>query len=133
MKVNRRIALDIFWIVLGVVLIITSSAGVVNDIFSGMGGGFIVVGVIQLIRALKYKTNPEYREKIDIEINDERNRTIQMKAWSWTGYLVIIILALITIISAIFSKMMISEIAGFAVCGVLIIYWISYIILSKKY
>jgi len=133
MKVNKRIALDIFWIVLGSLLMILSKIGIIDVLFSGMGGGFIVVGIIQLIRAIRYKKDDEYKEKIDIEVNDERNKTIRMMAWSWTGYLMVIILSVITLIETVISNSFIAQICAFIICLILVIYWISYFVLQKKY
>lgn len=132
MSNNRRIFLNIFWIVLGTILIITSKMEMIGDIYIGFGGGLIGVGVVQLFRNIKYRTNKEYKEQVDVEIGDERNRYIRMKAWSWTGYFSVIILGLITIICMVFSQMLYMKISSYALCIVLMLYWVSYVIIKRK-
>ena len=51
------------------------------------------VGAVFLIRNVKYRTNPEYKEKTDIAENDERNRYISLKSWAWTGYIMVLFAA----------------------------------------
>ena len=80
---NKRLALSIFWAVVGLVLTVLSVTEVLDSsIYSGMGGGLMAVGVLQAIRNVKYRKDADYREKIDVEANDERNRFLRMKSWS---------------------------------------------------
>ena len=58
--------------------------------WSSMGFAFIVVGILQVIRYIRYRTNEEYREKFDTESKDERNRFIANQAWAWAGYLFVL-------------------------------------------
>ena len=95
---KKKMLVSILWVIIGATLIILDFTGVVdNPIYSGMGGGWLAVGIMQIYKNLKYHSNEEYKEKIDIEYTDERNRYIRMKAWSWAGYLFIIGSAIICI------------------------------------
>lgn len=132
MRGMRTIYVNIFWIVLGSGILIASMNGMLGDIYSGFGGGLIGVGIIQLLRAIQYRTNPEVREKYDIAMTDERNRYLRTKAWAWAGYLFVIIMALVTIGCMILSKMVLMQCASFAVCLLLVLYWGSYVYLSHK-
>ena len=86
MYTNKRLALSIFWVVAGATLMVLSIAEVLDSsLWSGMGGAFTAVGILQTIRHIRYRKDPAYREKIDTEVHDERNRWIRMKSWSWTG------------------------------------------------
>lgn len=129
---KRNLYINIFWIVLGAALIGANMAGLLEDIYCGFGGGLVGVGIVNLIRTLRYRSDPEYQEKIDIEINDERNRYIRMKAWSWAGYLFILIMAIVTIVCMVLSKMLYMQMASFMVCLMLILYWGSYMVLRGK-
>ena len=81
---NKRLALIVFWIVLGAVLVVLTVTEVLDSsIYSGMGGALMAVGTLQLIRAVKYRKDSEYKEKVDTELGDERNRFLRMKSWSW--------------------------------------------------
>ena len=47
---NKRIFISLFWVVLGVILIALEIMGKIDDFWSGMGAGFIGVGIVQIIR-----------------------------------------------------------------------------------
>ena len=133
MKTNRRALLSIVWIILGIGLIAASFFEAVDEFWSGMGSAFILVGILQLIRFTRYSKNAEYREKVDTEVNDERNRYITGKAWGWAGYLFVLISAVGCIIFRILGKNELSLLASGALCLLLVLYWVSYFILKRKY
>ena len=57
---NRRWIASVVEIALGLVLTVCGALGVVDTYWSGMGGGLLGVGVIQLVRYLRYYHNTEY-------------------------------------------------------------------------
>ena len=131
---NKRLALIVFWIVLGAVLVVLTVTEVLDSsIYSGMGGALMAVGTLQLIRAVKYRKDSEYKEKVDTELGDERNRFLRMKSWSWAGYFTILIEGIGAIIAMALGERTVQLVLSYSVCLVLVIYWIAYVILSKKY
>lgn len=131
---NKKLALSIFWIVLGIILIAVDMAGIVgSEILSGMGGGFIGVGALQVVRNLKYRNDTEYKTKIDIEANDERNQYLRMKAWSFAGYMFVIIAAVVSLVLMFIGRMEIGQTVSYCLCAELALFYISYIVLKKKY
>ena len=131
---NKKLVLSIFWIILGAVLIWLSIAEVLNPAYwSGMGGALIAVGVLQVIRNLRYRNNTEYQEKVNIEFNDERNKYLRMMSWAWTGYLVVLIEAIGMVVALIMEQHTIQVILAYSVCLIVGIYWIVYMILKRKY
>ena len=85
-------------IVIGATLVGCSFFNLVDEFWSGMGAALVVVGAIFLLRSVKYHTNEQYRNDVDIQTGDERNKYLSMKAWSWAGYLFVIIAAVGTIV-----------------------------------
>ena len=133
MKYDRRMVLSIFWVLLGAALFICGTLEIVDSYWSGMGGGLLAVGGLQVYRQLKYRRNEEYREKVDIALQDERNHFIRGKAWAWAGYLFVIITAVGSLILRFAGK---SELADMAACGMALLvflYWASYMALKRKY
>ena len=131
---NRKLILSVFWIILGAVLLGLSIAGVLDSsMYAGMGGGLLAVGALQVVQNLRYRKNAEYREKIDTEANDERNRFLRMKSWSWTGYLVVLAESVGVVIAMILGQTQIQLLLSCSVCLILVVYWISYLVLSRKY
>ena len=133
MKATKRMIANIVEIVVGVILTILGYTGVVDSYWSGMGTALIFVGIIFLFRTFRYKTNTEYKEKVDVEIKDERNKYLRMMAWSWTGYLFLLIAAFASIIFRILGYDQYSMMAGYAVCLLITLYWISFLILRRKH
>lgn len=131
---NKRLALSIFWAVVGLVLTVLSVTEVLDSsIYSGMGGGLMAVGVLQAIRNVKYRKDADYREKIDVEANDERNRFLRMKSWSWAGYIAFLVEAAGVIVAIILGEETVRLILSLSVCLILVAYWVSYLVLSRKY
>ncbi|MBO4897662.1 MAG: hypothetical protein J5590_05135 [Clostridia bacterium] len=131
---NKRLALSIFWIILGAVLIWLGIAGEIDGTyFSGMGGAFTAVGVLQTIRILKYRNDEGYKERIDTELNDERNNFLAMKSWSYTGKIVVLIEGVGMLTAYLLRQETVVQVLSYSVCLLALVYWISYMILSKKY
>lgn len=133
MKVDKRVIVSIIWVILGAVLIALAFAGIVDMFWNGMGSGLLVVGVIHLLRYYRLNKNEAYREKIEVEEKDERNLFLRNKAWAWSGYLFVLIAAVACIVLRIAGQEMLSMAAAFAVCLMIVLYWISYFTLRKKY
>ena len=132
MKKERLIA-SILEIIVGAALLICSMFELVDEFWSGMGTSLLIIGIIFLIRNIKYKTNEEYREKIDVESNDERNKYISLKAWAWAGYLFVMLGAVGAIVFKLIGKEDLMMMASLSVCLIMVFYWISYTFLKKKY
>lgn len=130
---KRKLFVSIMWVIIGAAFLILNSVGVIdNPVCSGMGGGWIAIGCMQIYRNLKYHSNQEYKEKIDIEYTDERNRYLRMKAWSWAGYLFIIASAIVCIVMFVMKQTVYGQLLSYCICSVLGLYWVSYIVLQKK-
>ena len=124
---NKRLALSIFWLVLGLVLVVLSAAEVLNDsIYAGMGAALAVVGGLQLGRHIKY------REKIDIEAGDERYKSIRLQSWAWTGYLFILVAAVVSVVAYFMGQVVVQQTLCYSICFMLVVYWIANVILNRK-
>ena len=131
---KKKRIVSILWIILGAALLIMDITGVLdNSIFSGMGGGLLAIGIMQIVKNVKYNSNAEYKEKVDIAYEDERNRYLRMKAWAWAGYLFILGAAIVSIVLFVAKLTMYGQIVSYCMCAVLALYWISYMVLQKKY
>ena len=130
---KERLIASIVEITVGLSLVVAYMFGVVDEYWSGMGTSLLIVGILFLFRTIKYKTNQEYKEKYDIKINDERNKYLSLKAWSWAGYLFVMIAACGSIMLKLVGREDLMMISSGSVCLVMVLYWISYMVLKKKY
>ena len=131
---NGKLALSIFWTVLGAVLLGLSVANVLDStIYAGMGGALLAVGILQVIRNLRYRTDAAYQEKIDTEVNDERNIFLGMKSWSWTGRAIVLVECIGILVAMALGQQTVQLVLSYSVCAILVIYWVTFMILAKKY
>ena len=133
MKRDYRKIMSVAWLIIGLVLITLSFAGKVDAFWNGMGFALASVGALQLLRNHRFNKNEAYREAVEIAETDERNSFIRSKAWSWAGYLFVLIAALAVIGFKIAGQELLSFAASGAVCLMLVLYWGAYYILQKKY
>ena len=133
MKFNKRLIANITEIVIGIILVICGAVGILDSYWSGMGSALIIVGGLMMIRQIRYSINDKYKENVDVEIQDERNKFLRIKAWSWAGYFAVLIGAVASIVLRILGQNQLSQFAGLSVCLLMVLYWVSYFILKKKY
>ena len=130
---NKRLFLSVFWVILGAVLLILAVTEKLDSRYAGMGGGLLVVGALQIARNLRYRRDPAYREKIDTEVNDERNRFLRMKSWSWAGYITVLAEGIACVAAMVTKQETVQLVLAYSVCLLVGAYYFSYLILSKKY
>ena len=133
MKHHWRRYLSLFWVLLGGGLMLGGRAGVVEPYWGGAGFGLLAAGILQLVRHIRYRTNEEYRERVDVSRGDERNKYLASKAWAWTGYLFVLISAIAHIALRAMGEDLLADGAAMALCLQLVLYWVSYLVLKRKY
>ena len=129
----KRLIPLILEIVIGVALTVCGAVGLVDSYWSGMGTALVFTGLIFMFRQVRYAKDQTYRESVDVEAKDERNRYIRTKAWAWAGYGFVMVSAVASIALKIAGLDTYSIIAGGSVCVLVLLYWLSYLILRKKY
>lgn len=131
---SKRLALSIFWLILGATLMGLSIVEVLDSsLYAGMGGALVAIGVLQIIRNIRYQKDADYREKIDTEISDERNRFLRMKSWSWTAYIVVLIEGAGAIVAMVLGQHTTQLMLSYSVSLIVGVYWITYMVLARKY
>lgn len=130
---NKRFIASIVEIILGFALWICSAIGMIDSYWGGMGGGLMGVGIVFLIRSIRYKRDPAYKEEYDVEMNDERNKFIRLKAWSWAGYLYMMLAAVGSIAFKLMGREDLMFFCSGSVCLILVLYLISYVVVKNKY
>ena len=123
----------VLWILLGLALTVLCCLVTLDEFWSNMGCTLIVIGVVRVFRSYRLSRSEAYREKREIAETDERLHFIRSKAWAWAGYLFIIICAISTVIFRILGQNLICIALSGTVCLMIVLYWISFFILKKKY
>lgn len=130
---DKKNIYPIILLLTGVTLTGLGMAEILDEFWSGMGSALFIIGAIRLLRYHRLKNNRVYRERMETDINDERNQFIRAKAWSWSGYIFIICAGVFTIIFKLLGNDLLCQASSCGVCMMLVLYWISYLVLNKKY
>ena len=130
---KQEIVLGVTWVLLGLGLNALSVLEILDEFWSNLGAVLVVIGATRLIRGYRLSKSDTYREKREVMGTDERFHFIRNKAWSWAGYLFIIICALSTIVFRVLGLELLCMVAGGAVCLLLVLFWVSFFVLKKKY
>ena len=133
MNNNRRLINSVLEIAIGAALLVGVSLAGGDSVWLGMGGALVAVGLLQLILGLRYKTDERYREKVDVEATDERNSFIRAQAWVWASTGFVIAGGILTVVFLILGKQELSTLSGCSVSLLVLLYWLSFLILRKKY
>ena len=133
MKFGKRLFAHIFTIAVGGILLALGIAGILDSFWSGMGASLLAVSILRLSRVYLYKTDNDYKEKVDTEVADERNKFLRSRAWAWAGYLFVIIAAICTIVFKVMGLELLWMTTGLSMCLIVALYWIAFMILRKKY
>ena len=130
---NYRFFLSFVWIALGAALAVCGGTGRLDEFWSGMGFALVIVGILQVLRNIRYRTSKEYREKFDTSSKDERNRFIAGKAWAWAGYTFVLTAGCSTIIFKLLGREDLMMFCSACVCFLIVVYWLCWLYLKKKY
>lgn len=130
---NRRMIASVCWIVLGLALMGAHYAGMTDDYWNGMGTALLVVGVLQMIRHIRYRTDEAYQAHVEVEAKDERNRFIAGRAWAWAGYSYVFIATAASMIYRLAGDDLMTQMAARSACLVLLLYAGSSFVLRRKY
>ena len=133
MRQKIKLSFNIVYVIIGCILIGFAVLEKLDSFWSGMGSALLVVGLINLLKFHRLSKNEEYREKMEIEISDERLQFIRNKAWAWSGYLFVLISAVACIVFKVMNLDQLSLYASFSVCLVLVLFWVSHAIIKRKY
>ena len=119
---NKSYLTSVVYIIIGIALFILSLMSKLDEFWSGMGSALFVMGVIQLLRFRRINNNPEYREKVELELHDERNHFLRNKAWAYAGYLYVIGSAVMTIVFKLIGYDQLSIFTSATTCIMLVLF-----------
>ena len=133
MNNDRRLISSAAEIVIGAALLVGVRLAGGDSVWLGMGGALAAVGLLQLILALRYNADERYREKVDVEASDERNAFIRAQAWVWAGTGFVLAAGVLTIVFLLLGRQELSTLCGCGGSLLVLLYWLSFMVLKKKY
>ena len=135
MKDNKLPKISIAEIAVGAVLELLALAKVMgdSDILAGMGSGILAVGAVQMFRAFRIQSNPEYRKRMETAAKDERYAFISMKAKEAAFGIYLIITAVLCIGWMLLGNQERGTLAGMSICLLVLLYAVMFRIMARKY
>ena len=127
-----RIFYQIALFVVGILLAVLGYSGTVNDIWATIGIALIVCSGLRIFRHIRMNKDPEYREKVMIAQKDERNIAISNKAASVAFRIILFSVCLVELLLFAFELIEIGTSVGLVACAMVLVYWLCYIVYSKK-
>lgn len=130
-KLKIRLFFAIGYIALGLIMIaLFNIIKTENTFLSSFGFALIIVGIAKVRNYFLITKNDETLKKQQIAENDERNISIANKAKSISFIIYIILVCVSIIVLNLLNQVELATILS--VCVLVLIYWISYWIISKK-
>ena len=120
--------------VIGAVLSVLSYTGVIeNDFIRAFGAALFLCGIVKAVRYTIIMKDPEKMDKIEIAERDERNIMLYEKARSLAFAAFITMAGIAIIVLYILDLTFAGQIVAYTVCGYVLLYFICYMIVKRKY
>lgn len=133
-KMKQRLWIAISYIALGLILVIADAVNhFENYFFSSFGFALVIMGILRIIRHRKIMRDDQSLRKQELAESDERIRMIAERARSWAFSLSVTGAGLLVIVLNILGHHDAALPFAWYVCGMVVLYWICYSVIDKKY
>ena len=133
-KLKQRLYIAVSYIVIGLLLIAADALNhFENQFFFSFGVTLIVMGILRLLRHRKITRDDASIHRQEVAETDERTLMMAEKARSWAFSYSIMIAGIAVIVLSLLGKHDAAQPFAWYVCGQIVMYWICWLILRKKY
>ena len=133
-KLKQRLWIAISYIVLGLILVIADAVNhFENYFFFSFGFALVIMGILRIIRHRKTMRDDQSLRKQELAESDERIRMIAERARSWVFSLSVTGAGILVIALNILGYHDAALPFAWYVCGMVVLYWICFSVICKKY
>ena len=133
-KMKQRLYLAVAYLAVGLILVFTGIVtGTDNSFFTAFGFALVIMGILRIIRHRKIMRDDQSLRKQELAESDDRLRMIAERARSWVFSLSVTGAGLLVIILNILGHHDAALPFAWYVCGMVVLYWICYSVIDKKY
>ena len=133
-KMKQRLWIAISYIVLGLILVIADAVNhFENYFFFSFGFALVIMGILRILRHLKTMRDDQSLRKQELAESDERIRMIAERARSWVFSLSVTGAGILVIVLNILGHHDAALPFAWYVCGMVVLYWICFSVIGKKY
>ena len=133
-KLKLRLCINLIWALVGAALILywfLTDSG--NDFFLSWGTACIFIGVIRYIQYRKTTDDEDVLRKKELAEKDERTRMIAERARSWCFSLSLTAAGVWVILLSLLGRHEEAQPYAWYVCAMVVLYWICFSVIRKKY
>lgn len=133
-KLKHRLYVNLGWAVFGAFLILFWCIRRPENTYPlTLGITFVIMGAMRTVQYRKNTKDDKTIRQMELAETDERNRMIHERAKSWAFSFSLFVAGDLTIILSLLGKHDIAQLFAWFLCGNVILYWICWNILQKKY
>ena len=133
-KLKQRLYIALSYIAIGIALIAADALNHFENTFIfSFGVTMLVMGVIRLIRHWKITKDDASIRKQELSETDERVRMISERAKSWAFSFSLLVCGIVVIVLSLMGYHDQAQPFTWYICGMVVLYWIFWFILGKKY
>ena len=133
-KLRQRLYIALSYLALGLVLILADAVNHFSNYFCfSFGVALMIMGVLRIFQYRKITRDDKTIRKQELMETDERTRMISERARSWAFSFSLTIAGLVVIVLSLLGYHDHAQPLAWYVCGMVILYWIFWLILGKKY
>ena len=132
-KIKTRIYTGVLYLIVGAAMIVTYAVKSGNEFLCSFGGALVLMGIVQILKHKRLLKNGDALEKRRIAETDERNIMLSHKAKSLAFSLYIFLSGCAVIVLQFLNMEEKALPLAYSVCALLILYFVCYYILNKKY
>lgn len=133
-KLKQRLYVNLGWAIFGLFLIVYWCIRQPENTYPlSLGIAFVIMGILRTHQYRKdTKDEKTIRQKELVE-TDERNRMMLERAKSWAFSFSTFIAGDMVIILSLMGKHEVAQIFAWFLCGMIVLYWLCWHIIRKKY
>lgn len=105
----------------------------IDSYWIGLSGGLAGVSAMRLVQAARYAKDPAYAKRVEVSNSDERTAFVAGRSAALAFRLSIMVLAVLCVALYPLGQPVMARVLGFVMCGQLVVYWISYLVLMRRY
>jgi len=133
-KLKQRLYVGLFYLVLGLILILVGILNYFeNSFILSFGIAILVMGLSYILRYRKIIQDEKYMRKQELIEKDERLLMLSERAKSWVFSFSVILAGLAVIVLSLLGYNEQALPFAWYVCGMCVLYWVFWFVLGKKY
>jgi uncharacterized membrane protein len=133
-KLKKRILTARIFLIAGPLLMAVSIwQKLDNEFFFAWGTALMVIGIVRLRQYRKLMASPEAMRAREVAETDERNVMLTNKAKSYAFFWYVLICGVAVIVLEFMNQVQIATALAFSVCFLVLLYWVCYYVLRRKY